>query len=158
MSPWHWVVACTTHICMALGHRHGPRCLMRPKATTWPSVATGSTGINSSPDNVGPWTQTWLLSAVQAWTTPRPWVVAQATQASMDPAASWPSDTNGCGLDPKLLCFLWWQHGPWMLTQTLATVGPWTKTWMTPWPHVAAQAAQISVALVVALGHLHGHR
>lgn len=33
---------------------------------------------------------------------------------------------TGGSPDPEYLCGLRWQHGPWMSTQTLVGVGPWT--------------------------------
>lgn len=34
---------------IVLGHQHGPRCLIRPQATTQPLVATGATNVDSDP-------------------------------------------------------------------------------------------------------------
>ena len=50
--------------------------------------------------------------------TPQVHVATQGAQISLAPVAAWPLVTNkatGCGLDPRHICDLWWQHGPWTL-------------------------------------------
>lgn len=53
MSPYHWVVAQATQICMcilALGHLPWLRLLVWPWASSWWLVASGTTYVNPNPD------------------------------------------------------------------------------------------------------------
>lgn len=120
------------HSCSnALWHEHDPRWLVRPQATTGPSVAIGTTDVYSDPSCCRAKEPDITLHSSLAQTTSWPWVLPQVTQTSKTLATTWPLDTyidTGGHTDTGSNCCLWWQHGTWMSTQNLAMVGPWTET------------------------------
>lgn len=98
-----------------------PQVVVQTSNNHMASVMTGAMNMSSDPGLCRDTKPDKTLDNISDLATPRPRLAAWVSQIRDTPGTAQPSDTNkarGCSPDSRLLCALWWQHGPWTLTQT----------------------------------------